>query len=51
MNTLFKMATSFPGSLKAEQDVNFARFAMHALLPEEPGKFDFNTDTRGRGNF
>ena len=36
MNTVFKMATSFPGSLKAEQDANFARFTTQALLPISP---------------
>ena len=30
------MATSFPGSLKAEQDANFARFMTQALLPLFP---------------
>ena len=38
MNTVFKMATSFPGSLKAKQDANFASFKTHTLLaifPEE----------------
>jgi len=29
-------STSFPGSLKAEQDENFARFTTHALLPTFP---------------
>ena len=36
--TVSKMATSFPGSLKTKQDVNFARFTTQALLlifPEE----------------
>ena len=36
MNTVFKMATSFPGSLKAKQDANFARFTTQALLPIFP---------------
>jgi len=59
------METSFPGSLKAEQDANFALFTTHALLPIFPeaswvqewirirvgGKFDLITDTCGRGNF
>ena len=36
MNTVFKMATLFPGSLKAEQDANFACFTMCALLPIFP---------------
>ena len=34
--TVFKMATSFPGSLKAKQDANFARFTTQALLPIFP---------------
>ena len=33
VNTVFKMGTSFPGSLKAEQNVNFARFTTNVLLP------------------
>ena len=60
------MATSLPGSLKAGQDANLARFTTHALLPIFPdckvlgtrmnpgvwtGKFDLNTDTSGRENF
>ena len=36
LNTVFKMGISFPGSLKAEQDVNFARFTTHVLLPIFP---------------
>ena len=36
LNTVFKMGISFPGSLKAEQDVNFARFTTHVLLPISP---------------
>ena len=36
MNNVFKMETSFPGSLKAEQDANFALFTTHALLPIFP---------------
>ena len=36
MNTVFKMAISFPGSLKAKQDANFARFTTQALLPIFP---------------
>ena len=38
LNTVFKMGISFPGSLKAEQDVNFARFTTHVLLPIFPEK-------------
>ena len=38
LNTVFKMGISFPGSLKAEQDVNFARFTTHVLLPTFPEK-------------
>ena len=30
------METSFPGSLKAEQDANFALFTTYALLPIFP---------------
>ena len=33
VNTLFKMATSVPASLKVEQDGHLARFTTHALLP------------------
>ena len=36
LDTVFKMGISFPGSLKAEQDVNFARFTTHVLLPISP---------------
>ena len=36
VNTVFKMETSFPGSLKAEQDVNFAPLTTHVLLPIFP---------------
>ena len=36
LNTVFKMGISLPGSLKAEQDVNFARFTTHVLLPIFP---------------
>ena len=38
LNTVFKMGISFPGSLKAVQDVNFARFTTHVLLPIFPEK-------------
>ena len=38
LNNVFKMGTSFQGSLKAEQDVNFARFTTHVLLPTFPEK-------------
>ena len=38
MNTVFEMATSFPGSLKAEQDADFARFTTQALLPIFPAE-------------
>ena len=38
LHTVFKMGISFPGSLKAEQDVNFARFTTHVLLPIFPEK-------------
>ena len=38
LNTVFKMGISFPGSLKAEQDVNFARFTTHVLLSIFPEK-------------
>ena len=38
LNTVFKMGISFSGSLKAEQDVNFARFTTHVLLPIFPEK-------------
>ena len=31
--SVIKMSTSFPGSLKAEQDANLKRFTTHALLP------------------
>ena len=58
--------TSFPGSLKAEQDANFARRALGRMLCCQnftgvlvksesryawTGKFDLNTDTCGCGNF
>ena len=33
VNTVFKKGTSFPGSLKAEQNVHFARFTTNVLLP------------------
>ena len=36
VNTIFKMGTPFPGSLKAQQNVNFARFTTHVLLPIFP---------------
>ena len=39
MNSVLKMATSFPGALKAEQDANFARFMTHVLLPIFPEEF------------
>ena len=33
VNTVFKKGTSFPGSLKAQQNVHFARFTTNVLLP------------------
>ena len=36
VNTVFNMATSFFGSLKAKHDANFARLTTHALLPIFP---------------
>ena len=39
VNAVFKMATSFPGALKAEQDAIFAPFTTHALLPIFPEEF------------
>ena len=35
-NTVFKMGAPFPVSLKAQQNVNFARFTTHVLLPIFP---------------
>lgn len=39
MNTVFKMASSFPGSLMAEQDADFARSTTHTSLPIFPFSF------------
>ena len=52
--TVFKTGTLFPGSLKAEQDINFARFTTHVLLPifpEESWVPRKNPDTCRRRKF
>ena len=36
LNTVFKMASLFPGSLNVRLDAKFGRFTTHALLPIFP---------------
>ena len=51
VNTIFKMGTPFPGPLKAQQNVNFARFTTHVLLPisqRSPGYYNNNNNNNNK---